>query len=152
MIDIIIRTATENDLPDILNLYSQPDIDDGKILNIDNAKDIFTNIKTYPDYNIYVAEMNGKIVGTFSLAILDNLAHMGSKSGLIEDVVVFQLYQRQGIGKQMMQYAIEICKSKSCYKVGLSSNVKRDNAHEFYKSLGFKIHGYSFLMELEESP
>ena len=146
---MIIRPATETDLPDILNLYSQPDMGDGKVLTLDNAKDIFAKIKTYPDYNLYVAEIDGKIVGTFALAIMDNLAHMGSKSGLIEDVVVSQSYQRQGIGKKMMIYAIEICKAKSCYKVCLSSNIKRNNAHEFYKSLGFKIHGYSFLTELE---
>lgn len=146
---MIIRTATENDLSDILSLYSQPDMDNGKVLTLDNAKEIFAKIKTYPDYNIYVAEIDDEIVGTFSLAILDNLAHVGSKSGLIEDVTVSQSYQRQGIGRQMMKYAIEICKTKSCYKVSLSSNIKRENAHEFYKSLGFKIHGYSFLMELE---
>ena len=80
---------------------------------------------------------------------MDNLAHMGSKSGLIEDVVVSQTYQRQGIGQQMMRYAIETCKEKSCYKVCLSSNLRRENAHDFYDSIGFKKHGYSYLMELE---
>ena len=146
---MIIRTATESDLPDILNLYSQLDIDNGKALTLDSAKEIFSKMSTYPDYGVYVAEMDGKVVGTYALAIMDNLAHMGSKSGLIEDVVVSQPHQRQGIGKKMMERAIETCKTKSCYKVALSSNVKRINAHEFYKNLGFKIHGYSFLMELD---
>jgi len=106
-------------------------------------------MKSYPDYQVYVAEIDGEIVGTYALAIMDNLAHKGSKSGLIEDVVVSQAYQRQGIGRKMMEYAIETCKGKSCYKVLLSSNLKRENAHSFYNSLGFKKHGYSFTMELE---
>ena len=80
---------------------------------------------------------------------MDNLAHMGSKSALIEDVVVAHSQQRQGIGRQMMEYAIVLCKEKACYKACLSSNLKRQNAHLFYESLGFKKHGYSFLIDLE---
>ena len=142
-----IRPATGNDLPNILCLYLQPDMDNGKVLTLDDAKGIFAKINVYPDYTVYVAEMDGEIVGTFALLVMDNLAHMGNKSAIIEDVVVSQSYQRKGIGKQMMEYAIEVCKRKSCYKVALSSNIKRKNAHEFYKNLGFQIHGYSFLLE-----
>jgi GNAT superfamily N-acetyltransferase len=146
---MIIRIAAENDLPGILELYAQPELDDEQILDINEAKAIFDKMKKYPDYHVYVAEIDGKIVGTFALAIMDNLAHMGSKSGLIEDVAVLESLQGQGIGKQMMNFAINICKEKSCYKVCLSSNLKRQNAHKFYESIGFKIHGYSFLMELQ---
>ena len=137
-------------MPAILDLYSQPDMDNGIGLTLDNAKEIFAKINTYPDYGVYVAETDGKkIVGTFALAVMDNIAHTGKKSGLIEDVVVSREYRRQGVGTQMMKSAVEICKAKSCYKAALSSNVNRENAHAFYESLGFKIHGYSFLIELE---
>lgn len=146
---MIIRIASEKDLPEILELYSQPDMDNKQILGIEEAKIIFNKMTLYPDYHVYVADIDGKIVGTFALAIMDNLAHVGSKSGLVEDVVVSQSLQGQGIGKQMMKYAIELCKENSCYKVSLSSNLKRQNAHSFYESIGFKIHGYSFSMELE---
>ena len=146
---LLIRTAGEKDLPDVLRLYAQSDMDNGQVLALPDAKIILNRMKSYPDYRVYVAEINGEIVGTYALAIMDNLAHMGSKSGLVEDVVVSQMHQRQGIGKQMMRYAIETCKEKSCYKVCLSSNLRRENAHEFYDSIGFKKHGYSYLMELE---
>jgi len=146
---MIIRKAEERDLPFILELFAQPDMDDGEILPLDEAKKIYEKMKAYPDYCIYVADLDGKVVGTFSLAIMDNLAHVGSKSGLIEDVIVSQKFQGQGIGKQMIRHAINICKENACYKVCLSSNLKRHNAHMFYSSIGFKIHGYSFLMELD---
>jgi len=147
--DLIIRTAEEKDLLEILKLYSQPDMDNNRILELSDAKIIFNKMKSYPDYHVYVAEVNEIIIGTFALAILDNLAHMGSKSGLIEDVVVSQPHQGQRIGKRMMEFAIEICRDKSCYKVCLSSNLKRQNAHAFYENIGFRKHGYSYLMELE---
>ena len=145
---MLIRIAQEQDLSEVLALYSQVDMDNDQILTINEAKTIYNRMSLYPDYHIYVAEIDGKIVGTFALAIMDNLAHMGSKSGLIEDVVVSQLLRGQGIGKEMMNFAIGLCKEKSCYKVCLSSNLKRKDAHRFYENIGFKIHGYSFLMEM----
>jgi hypothetical protein len=42
-----------------------------------------------------------------------------------------------------------LCAEKGCYKACLSSNIKREKAHEFYDGLGFKRHGISFMMELE---
>jgi GNAT superfamily N-acetyltransferase len=146
--NLIIREAGIKDLPDILALYKQPDMDNGEVLPIEQAETIFKKMEAYPDYKIYIAISGGEVVGTFALAIMDNLAHMGTPSGLIEDVVVKTEWQGKGIGKQMMKYAMEYCKKYGCYKVVLSSNLKREKAHCFYESLGFKKHGYSFLIEL----
>ena len=146
---MLIRIATEDDLPGILKLYSQLESDNFQVLELNAAKAIFDKMRLYPDYRVYVAEADGVIVGTFALAIMDNLAHLGARSGLIEDVAVSPLLHGQGIGKQMMRFAIEVCREKSCYKISLSSNLKRIDAHKFYEGIGFKIHGYSFLMELE---
>ena len=43
----------------------------------------------------------------------------------------------QGIGRAMMAHALEECRKAGCYKLALSSNVQRANAHRFYESLGF---------------
>lgn len=146
---VVIRKAAEDDLINILELYKQPDMDDGEVLPPDRARDIFSRIKSYPDYNVYLAEYNGEIVGTFALLIMDNLAHMGAPSAVVEDVVVRKDLQGRGIGRQMMIFVMDYCKSIGCYKVFLSSNLKRVNAHKFYESLGFKKHGYSYLLEFE---
>jgi GNAT superfamily N-acetyltransferase len=145
---VSIREANEQDLPDILTLYKQPDMD-GDCLELEQAERIFQKIKTYPDYGIYVAEADGRIVGTFSLAVLDNLVHLGSNTAVIESVVVAADYQGKGIGKAMMTYAMDLCREKKCYKVSLSSGMGRKNAHRFYENLGFKIHGYSFMTQID---
>ena len=124
-------------------------MDAGKVLAPGDAERIFARMSEYPDYSLYIATSDERVVGTFALLIMDNLAHLGSKSAIIEDFVVSQLYQRKGIGKAMMNFAFDICKSKSCYKMSLSSNLKRSKAHAFYESLGFVKHGYSYLMEIE---
>ena len=146
--NIQIREATQKDLPSILSLYAQPDMDDEHILSPDVAKHILKRMKNYPDYKVYVALTGEDIIGTFALLIMDNLAHMGTPSGVIEDVVVSTDYQGKGTGKKMMEFALERCREKGCYKVMLSSNLKREKAHVFYESLGFKKHGYSFIADL----
>lgn len=146
---IIIRLAGREDLPDILDIYRELEADEGTVLTTDEANNIFDRIATYPNYRIYVAQADNKIVGTFALAVMDNLAHMGAPSGLIEDVVVRSDCQGKGIGKQMMRFALACCRENGCYKVALSSNKKRTSAHQFYESLGFQKHGYSFTIEPE---
>lgn len=145
---MVIREAKTEDLPNIIQLYKQPDMDNGMTLSLEQAEVIFNKMSTYPNYKIFVAEVGIEIIGTFALAIMDNLAHMGATSGLIEDVIVKTNWQGKGIGKQMMNYAIERCRNYGCYKVVLSSNLKREKAHLFYEALGFSKHGYSFLLEL----
>jgi GNAT superfamily N-acetyltransferase len=66
---------------------------------------------------------------------------------VVEDVAVSPSHQGKGIGRAMMAHALEECRKAGCYKLALSSNLKRENAHQFYESLGFKRHGYSFVIE-----
>ena len=145
---IHLRKAHKNDIPGILHLYSQPEIDDGQILDVKYAEKIFAKISRYPDYHLYVAELEKTIVGSFALLIMDNIGHMGAPSAVVEDVVVEPTMQRKGIGKKMMEHAIMLAQEANCYKLTLSANIKRERAHAFYQSLGFIKHGYSFLIEL----
>ena len=147
--DLIIRIAEEKDLSSILDLYAESDIDNGQILDISKAEKIFRRIESYPNYNVYVALLNNEIVGTFELMIMDNLAHLGTPSGIVEDVVVRSGFRSQGIGKKMMIFVLDECKKNGCYKMTLSSNIERKRAHQFYESLGFVKHGYSFQIKFE---
>lgn len=147
---ISIRPAATGDLPGILALYAQPDIDDGRVLPLEEAVRLHAQFARYPDYTLYVAERGGCIAGSFALLIMDNLGHLGARSAIVEDVVVDPALHGKGIGRQMMQFAIARAREKVCYKLMLSSNAKRDRAHAFYDSLGFTRHGYSFRIDLDE--
>jgi len=145
---LAIREALQSDLPDVLGLYAQLGQDDGSILDENEAIRIFNTMKIYPDYRLYLAELDGKAVGTFTLLIMDNIAHKGAKSAVLEDVVVSESMRGKGIGTLMMAYAGNLAKEKGCYKLAFSSNKNRTDAHRFYEKLGFEQHGISFLMEL----
>jgi len=81
---------------------------------------------------------------------MHNLGHLGAPSAIVEDVVVAPDCQGQGLGKAMMQFALDRCRSKGCYKLMLASSAKRERAHTFYESLGFERHGFSFRVGLTQ--
>jgi GNAT superfamily N-acetyltransferase len=140
---ITVRVAGEADLPAVLSLYRQPGLDDAT-LPLDEAASILERFASYPDYRLFVAEDEGTVIGSFTLLIAENIAHLGARSGVIEAVVVAPERQGEGIGRLMMEHALDECFERGCYKTSLSANLKRDHAHAFYESLGFERHGYSF--------
>lgn len=142
--DILIREAVKEDLKDVLSLYGDETLDNGDVLEEDKAMLVFENMKTYPFYKLYVAEVDCKIIGTYTLCIMENMIHKGKSSAVVESVAVEKEYRSQGIGKIMMSHAIQQCENNNCYKMALSSNVKRERAHEFYEKQGFYLYGYGF--------
>jgi GNAT superfamily N-acetyltransferase len=149
---LTIREATHADLPGVLALYAQPDMDDGHVLPLQDAESLFARFAQYPDYKVYVAEQDRQIVGTFALLIMDNLGHLGAPSAIVEDVVVDPALHGNGVGQAMMRFAMTKAYEKHCYKLVLSSNAKRERAHAFYEQLGFERHGYSFRVRPDKVP
>ncbi len=149
---LVIRPAAAEDLSAVLALYAQPEIDNGRVLPLGEAERLLQKFARYPDYTLYVTEHEGRIVGSFALLIVDNIGHLGAPSAIVEDVVVDPARHGMGIGRQMMQFAMQKARDKGCYKLMLSSNARRERAHSFYESLGFERHGFSFRVELDRVP
>ncbi|WP_132704323.1 GNAT family N-acetyltransferase [Reinekea marinisedimentorum] len=143
-----IREADKSDISSILDLYAQPSIDNGERLCLNEAQKIFGLMKSYPYYKIFVAELENQVVGTLTLLIVPNMGHSGSSSGIVESVAVAPDRHRSGIGKKLMSFVLDECERLGCYKLTLSANLKREQAHGFYESLGFKKHGYSFVVKV----
>jgi len=146
--NVRIREATEGDLEQILAIYRDAGIETRGMQSLESARRVFTRMGSYPAYKVYVAQSDGRVVGTFALLIMDNLANGGLPSGIIEDVAVLRACQGKGIGKLMMQSALQTCRDHGCYKMALSSNTARTGAHKFYESLGFVRHGVSYRVDL----
>ncbi|MCB1786809.1 MAG: GNAT family N-acetyltransferase [Chromatiaceae bacterium] len=145
--DLVFRAAAADDLPAILTLLAQPDMDDGRVLGLAEARRLYERLAQNPDLRLSVAERDGRIVGTFTLLILRTLGHAGTPSGVIEDIVVAGAARQQGVGAAMIAEALRLCREQGCYKLALSSNLRRDGAHAFYDRLGFERHGYSFVID-----
>jgi GNAT superfamily N-acetyltransferase len=148
--DLEIRPAGVEELPQVLQLYEALEFGNHS-LDLASAQRILERMQAYPSYTLYVALSGSELLGTFALLIMDNLAHQGAPSGIIEDFVVHPSWQRKGIGSQMMAFAMQRCREAGCYKLVLSSSELREQAHHFYSSLGFKHYGYCFVVNLSES-
>ncbi|ASC73951.1 hypothetical protein XM38_049250 [Halomicronema hongdechloris C2206] len=111
------RQASMADLPDILRLYAQPDLDNGKVLSTAAATSILEHLDSYPDYHLYVALGDSRVVGTFALLIMDNLVHAGTPSAVIEAVAVDPSWQHQGVGTYMMYYALRLVSKRAVTKL-----------------------------------
>lgn len=142
---LALREAEAADLPHILDLYKQPGMDD-KTLSVSQAALVYEKMKSYPDYRIYVVLAERAIIGTFALLIAPSLTSENQSLGVVEDVMVSPSAQGKGVGKFMMQCALQVADKKGCSKLILSSNIKREAAHAFYLALGFVELGASFLM------
>jgi GNAT superfamily N-acetyltransferase len=146
---VVIREAEPADLPAVLALYGQPDLDDGLVLSPDEAREVYTQFARYPHYKLYVALLAGQVAGSYAFLKMHNLGHLGAPSAIVEDVVVDPDIQGKGIGRAMMSHAVEAARALGCYKLMLSSNAKRERAHAFYEQLGFERHGYSFRINID---
>jgi GNAT superfamily N-acetyltransferase len=144
---IVIREATEPDLPAILHAYSSAGIDAGQSFTVEEAREHLALLRAYPNYRVFVALQGGILAGTYALLIFDNLAKRGARTGIVEDVAVLPEFQGHGVGRSMMEHARAECRAAGCYKLALSSNLKREGAHQFYDALGFERHGYSFVIQ-----
>ena len=144
MPNVEVRDATDADVPGILRVLAESGIDGGKSFNTEEAREHLARIRQWPNFRLLAAIIEGEVAGTYSLLIMDKLGKRGTPAGVVEDVAVMPGRQGQGIGRAMMEHAIAECRKAGCYKLALSSNAKRVDAHRFYESLGFERHGYSF--------
>ena len=73
--------------------------------------------------------------------------HGGRRIAVVESVVVRPDQQGCGIGRKLMEHAHSQGTESGIYKVMLSSNLRRSDAHRFYEHIGFERHGYSFYLD-----
>ncbi|BAB73922.1 N-acetyltransferase family protein [Anabaena sp. FACHB-709] len=143
-----IRIATHEDWSVLNQLYA--DMDGEPPLPNDDLEKIFAEIAQVPNYHTYIAYLNQQPVGTFSLLYAPTMMHRGyHKFAVLDSVTVISSMRGEGIGSQMVKAALKLSADAGCYKVMLSSNLKRSRAHQFYQSLGFEQHGWSFKCVLQ---
>jgi GNAT superfamily N-acetyltransferase len=136
-----IRNATINDLPSIVSMLAddflgQQREDLGHPISA-NYVNAFREIENDPNNELIVAELDGKVIGTLQLTFTPSLSYQGSKRCTVESVRVDSSLRGKGIGREMMLWAIERAKERSCISMQLTSHSDRKEAHRFYEQLGF---------------
>lgn len=104
-------------------------------------QDIFNQVNESKNIKIIVGVLEGKVIGTITIIIEPKFIRGGKKVGHIEDVVVDKNYRKKGIGKILINKAINLAKDKDCYKVILNANEKN---RRFYQNCGFSSKDIEF--------
>jgi GNAT superfamily N-acetyltransferase len=145
-----IRRASRSDLPALIVLLQQLSLDDARedVKAIDRYKAALAEIDADPRQTLLVAVEDDEVVGTAAVILIPNLSHVGRPYAVVEDVVVDQASRGKGVGEALMRRAIEIAREAGCYKLSLTSNRRRSNAHRFYERLGFTATHLGFRMDL----
>ncbi len=134
--EVTIRRARRDDVAAIVAMYASSSLHGHESLDADRTE-AFAEIDADPKQLLCVAELAGRVVGTFHLTTLRYLSFGGARAMLIEAVHVLESERNRGIGKTMMRFAIDEARRRGCQRVQLTSNKKRADAHRFYERLGF---------------
>jgi GNAT superfamily N-acetyltransferase len=89
------------------------------------------------DHRVWVARVDGRVVGWIHAyvarhVVLDPYVEIGG-------LVVGEGERGQGIGPRLIGQACEWARELGCDRVGVHSNVVREDAHRFYEREGFVL-------------
>jgi GNAT superfamily N-acetyltransferase len=147
---VTVRQATSDDAETLVTLLSEMDDQPTRAAKLDaaGARQIMARMDAYPYFRAFLVFADEVAVGTFSLLVFCSLTHEGTEQAVLDAVVISRACRGQGIGSVMLDHALRIAGEAGCYKIALSSNLKRMDAHRFYESFGFTQHGISLAIPL----
>ena len=90
-----------------------------------------------------------KIVCSMTILFEDKLIHTMSKVCHIEDLVVHHSVRRYGLGRAMMDHALQMAKEYDCYKMTLYC---KDDLIPFYEKCNLQKKGVEMAMYLADLP
>lgn len=89
-----------------------------------------------PQNVVLVAEADGEVVAMVSMQQLISTA-MGSKVGVIEDLIVSEHHRGRGIGTALIDTVISEARTKGYARVALGADIRNQPALSFYAQYGF---------------
>jgi len=99
---------------------------------VDDSIEGFTKYLRRNPTTSFVAEDEGRIIGTI-------LAGHDGRRGIFHHVSVVPEYQKQGIGKMLVDSAVEALKKEGITKVLLVVFTHNDNGNAFWEHMGFTL-------------
>ena len=136
------ETFKDSNSVDNMNVYLE------KAFNIEQVEKELTNTSS----QFYFISIDEKVAGYLKVNINDAQSEeMGDESLEIERIYVKKEFQKHGLGKNLLNQAIEIASELNKSKIWLGVWEKNENAIAFYKKMGFDQTGtHSFYMGDEE--
>ncbi|WEG15250.1 GNAT family N-acetyltransferase [Alkalihalophilus pseudofirmus] len=140
--DIHFRLATEGDLDSIVYMLAD-DVLGSKREKYEQPLPesyikAFHSIKSDPNNELIVACKEETVVGVQQLTFTPYLTHQGGWRATIEGVRTAASVRGQGVGSELIKWAINRAKQRGCQVIQLTTDKKRPDALRFYERLGFE--------------
>ena len=117
------------------------------VLDRQGFDDAFDAQSSDDGYICFIYEENKTIEGAINMRIEKQLHHAGKVCEIME-LVVSETKRNRGIGKQLLQKAIETARNEGCKRIELSSSNWRTDSHRFYMKNGFDATHIDLTMDL----
>ncbi len=139
--EITFRPARRQDVARIVQLLADDPLGAGRERFEDPLPNdyyaAFDRIEASEGNILAVAERDGAVVGCLQMTLIPGLSNQGADLALIEGVRVDTSLRSQGVGAQLIQWALDTARARGCQAVELFSHKTRTDAHRFYDRLGF---------------
>lgn len=103
-----------------------------------SARAVLERAVADPSREVFVAESDGRVVGSLTLLIEEKFIHGGGLAGHIEDVAVDGGARGRGAGRMLVERALREAEACGCYKTVLDCS---EDLAGFYEKLGFSRRG-----------
>jgi GNAT superfamily N-acetyltransferase len=100
-------------------------------------------LDTSPADRVFVAELEGEVVGAASVHVGLTLEY-DEPAAKLSAIVVDEDHRRQGIGEALAKAVEEEAEAQGCCLVFLTTAERRADAHAFYRRLGYEETGRRF--------
>ena len=135
---VILRDASREDVPAIVALLADDTLGASREADVDDEYlAAFDQIAADARNRLIVAEIDGQIAGTLQLTMVPGLSRHGMLRAQIEAVRIAAQRRGQGLGRAMIEWAIDEARGHGCGLVQLTSDKQRPDAIRFYESMGF---------------
>jgi ribosomal protein S18 acetylase RimI-like enzyme len=142
MTEILFRRAQDEDLPSIIALLADDELgqsrEDSSLPVNRRYLDAFDAMQRDPNQLLAVMVADGEVVGCLQISFIPGLSRMGTWRGQIESVRVASSRRGEGLGRRLLEWAINECRNRGCGLVQLTSDKARGDTLRFYQSLGFR--------------
>src|SRR5215813_2432629 len=128
----IVRAAGPEDLPAVLGLHARRDQGGNEPRSASALeRQTWMRMMRSEDLTVYLAEVNGQVIGTATLMTTPNLTYDCAPTAFVEAVVVAEGHRRKGIATAIMRRLLRDARSAGCNKVQLLSHKRHasDGAH-----------------------
>ena len=116
-------------------------------LNLGAFEEVFLENLEKPSIFYLAASREGKLVGFVSLHVQRLLHHCGC-IGEVQELVVQEGLQGEGIGAMLLGRAKDIAREMGCSDLEVACGKKRERSHAFYEKQGMGNTHYKFTFAL----